>query len=80
MENLDELVLNCSLYIADVTQVLIEYIASSIEFIATAQYDFAQEVLQRCDEILLSASKQSVFIEVELLTLISHTYAYYFYR
>ena len=78
-DKLDELVLKSISYKGDISRILLEYTTHSIEFITSFQLDSGLDMLQRCDEILLSASNQSVLVDTDILTLITHTYSLYFY-
>ena len=79
-DKLDELVLKSISYKGDISRILLEYTTHSIEFITSFQLDSGLDMLQRCDEILLSASNQSVLVDTDILTLITHTYSLYFYQ
>lgn len=80
MDKLDELVSKSKEYAADVNKIIIDYIFNTIEYMHQSQLDLALDMLQHCEEIIISASKQSILIESEVLSLTSHTYALYYYQ
>jgi hypothetical protein len=73
MEQLDDLVSKSKNHSADVSKVLIEYVFHAIDNIMQVQLDKAQEMLSHCEEIVISATKQSILLDAEVLGLISHT-------
>lgn len=80
MDKLDELVSKSKEYAADVNKIIIDYIINTIEYMNQSQLDLALDMLQHCEEIILSASKQCILIESEVLSLTSHTFALYYYQ
>ena len=80
MNKLDELVFKSKNHSGDVNRVLLEYIISAIEFISMNQLESGLDLISKCDEVLSSASKQSILIESDVLTLIPHTYSLYFHK
>ena len=80
MEKLDELISKNKITGIDISRVLLEYISRSIDFITSFQFDDALSMLQRCDSILLSVTKQCVYIDTDILSLVPHTYSLYFFQ
>jgi hypothetical protein len=63
-----------------VSKVLIEYVLNAIEYIAQSQTELCEEMLTHCEEIIISASKQSILVDPEVLALISHTSSLLLYQ
>lgn len=80
MDKLDELILKSKVHAADVNKIIIEYILNSIDYILNSQLELALDMLEHCEEVISSATKQSMLIESEVLCLTSHTYALYYYK
>lgn len=80
MENLDELVRKSKRDLGDVSRVVMEYVAHATEFIVNFQLEFGFEMLQKCDEILMSASRQFVLVDSDVIFIVPHTYSLYFFQ
>jgi len=80
MDKLDELVLKSKGHLGDVNKLIIEYIFNSIDYLLNNQLELAYDMLEHCEEVISSATKQSLLIESEVLCLTSHTYALYYYK
>ena len=80
MDKIDNIALKCINYVDDVTRIILEYIFHAIELIERSQADMGLEIMKKCDEILLAASKQNILINTDVLTLIPHTYSLYFFQ
>jgi hypothetical protein len=80
MEQLDKLVSKSKSKLADVSKVLVEYILHAINYITQSQLDLGEEMLSHCQDILISASKQSILVDAEVQALLSHTTSLLLYQ